>query len=350
MAKENHMKAIVLKEPKRLELMDVAPPHADGENVIIDVLACGICGSDIHYWEMGFGMAGVQDLILGHEFCGTVSDPGARGDLLPGDRVTYIPLNPCGGCPTCAKGLFQLCPNSWKRSIPGNNAPGAFAEKVALRADMVRKLPTDISDDEACLIEPAAVALHAVHQAGVAVGETVLIIGGGTIGLLSAAWAKVAGASLVGICEVNPHRIEAAKNSGFVHAVFDGRDGKIKRQLKEASGGGFDKVVETSATDAGIAVAVSALRACGTFVLAGINFSRQAVPTLAMTSKELVQKGSMAYRINEFETAGMFISEKRLDLRALVNRTVGFEGVQDVFEQLHAGEPTIIKAVLRPGS
>lgn len=342
------MKAAVLTGPRKLELADVDAPAKDGENVIIDVAACGVCGSDIHYWEMGVGMAGVQDLIPGHEFCGIVSDPGARTDLVPGDRVTSIPLNPCGDCPICGQGLFQLCPHSWRRPIPGNNAPGAFAEKVALRGDMVRKLPDEITDEAACLIEPAAVALHALHQASVSVGDRVLVIGGGTIGLLCAAWAKRAGAMLVGICEVNPHRIEYAEASGFADTVFDGRHEKVRRHFKEASGGGFDKVVETSAVDAGLALGVSALRARGTLVLAGINFSPQAVPTLAMTSKELVQKGSMAYSIGEFDTALSFMADNRLDVGGMVNKRAKLSDLQDIFEKLHAGEPTIVKAVIFP--
>ena len=342
------MKALVLKAPRQLELQDIEAPQADGGNVIIDVSACGICGSDLHYWELGFGMAGVRDLVLGHEFCGVVSDPGARTDLSPGDRVTYIPLNPCGQCDSCAIGNPQLCPSSWKRPIPGNNAPGAFAEKVALRPDMVRKLPPEVSDEAACMIEPAAVALHAVRQAGVSVGETVLVIGGGAIGLLSAAWAGIAGASLVGLCEVNPHRIDAARESGFARVVFDARAPKIKRHIKEASNGGFDRVVETSATDAGLAMGVSALRAGGTLVLAGINFSPQAVPTLALTSKEIVLKGSMAYHVGEFETAGAFIAEKRLDIRGLVGRVIGLKDVQAVFSQLLAGGSAVVKTVVKP--
>jgi len=147
---------------------------------------------------------------------------------------------------------------------------------------------------------------------------------------------------------VNPHRIEYAEASGFADTVFDGRHEKVRRRFKEASGGGFDKVVETSAVDAGLALGVSALRARGTLVLAGINFSPQAVPTLAMTSKELVQKGSMAYSIGEFDTALAFIADKRLDVGGMVNKRAKLSDLQDIFEKLHSGEPTIVKAVIFP--
>ncbi|MFP3981790.1 MAG: zinc-dependent alcohol dehydrogenase [Desulfobacterales bacterium] len=342
------MRAVKLTGARKLEPVEVADPEAEENNVIMDVLACGICGSDLHYWEMGVGMDGKPGLIPGHEFCGTVADPGPRSDLQPGDRVTYIPLNPCGVCPTCQKGLFHICQKAFTRPIPGNNAPGAFAEKVAGRADMVRKLPDSLSDEEACLVEPAAVALHAIRQAGFRVGDKVLITGGGTIGLLSAAWARIAGAGLVGLCEVNPHRLEHAGNWQYVDEVFDGRDEKLRRKLKQASDGGFDAVVETSAVDAGLFTAMSALKPGGTVVLAGINFSAQSVSTLMLTSKELVQKGSMAYAIDEFDTSLAFMADKRLDTAGMVNCRPGFSDLQETFERLHAGTPEIVKAVVRP--
>ncbi|MFP4650244.1 MAG: zinc-dependent alcohol dehydrogenase [Desulfobacterales bacterium] len=342
------MRAVSLAGPRKLELTEQPAPEPDGENVIINVSACGICGSDLHYWEMGAGMDGEPGLIPGHEFCGTVADPGPRGDIKPGDRVTYIPLNPCGACPTCDKGLFQLCPAAFKRPVPGNNAPGAFAEKVAGRADMIRKIPDSVTDEEACIAEPAAVSLHAIRQAGVRVGGKVLVIGGGAIGLLSAAWAKIAGAGLVGLCEVNPHRIEFARGLEFVDHVFDAGDEKLKRNIKQVSDGGFDAVAETSATDAGFAAAVSALLPRGTLVLAGISFSPQTVSTLMVTSKEIFVKGSMAYGIDEFDTSLAFLADRRLETRDLISRTVDFAGLQDAFQQLHAGDQAIIKAVVRP--
>lgn len=342
------MRAAKLSQPQKLQLGVEDEPVAGKGEVVIDVSACGVCGSDLHYWEMGVDMNGHPDLIPGHEFCGIVSDPGESVDLQPGDRVTCVPLNPCDKCPTCSKGLPQLCPTSAGRRIPGNSAPGAFAEKVVCRSDMVRKLPEGISEEEACLIEPAAVALHAVRKSGVRVGDKLLVTGGGPIGLLCAAWARIAGAELVGLCEVNPHRLEQAGNWPYIHQVLDGRDQKLRRKLKQVSDGGFDAVVETSATDPGISTAMSALKPLGWLVLAGINFSPQAVSTLVLTSKELVQKGSMAYNIEEFETAMAFMADNRLQTRELVNRSAGLEDLQTVFEELCSGEPRTIKAVVRP--
>ncbi|MFW6334396.1 MAG: zinc-dependent alcohol dehydrogenase [Desulfosalsimonas sp.] len=342
------MKAVKLTGPRKLELVEEQEPRPGGDNAVIRVSACGICGSDLHYWEMGTGMDGEPGLIPGHEFCGIVEDPGPAKDLNPGDRVTYIPLNPCGQCSMCKRDLRHLCPAAFRRMVPGNNAPGAFAEKVGGRADMFRKIPDSMSDEEACLVEPAAVALHAVRQAGVSIGDKVLVMGGGAIGLLCAAWTKAAGAGFAGICEINPGRIENARSMQFVDEVFDAGGKKLKRNLKQASDGGFDSVLETSAAEAGIAAAVSALLPRGTLILAGISFVPQTVSTLMLTSKELAVKGSMAYSVEEFETALEFIASKRLEARGLINRVLGFGDLWQAFEELDKGNADIVKAVVRP--
>ncbi len=342
------MLALTLTAPRKLELMEVDEPRGGGNNLLIKVSACGICGSDLHYWEMGTGMDGSPGLIPGHEFCGTILDAGTHPELSPGDRVTCIPLNPCGECGRCAKGLYQLCRDSLKRPVPGNNAPGAFAEQLEVRSDLVRKLPPEISDEEACLVEPAAVAFHAVRQADISLGDRVLIIGGGPVGLLGAAWAYINGAGLVGLCEINTHRLAFAENFGYVQQVFDAGNQKLKKNLKQFSGGGFDAVVETSAADPGIATGMSALEVGGTMVLAGINYSPQALSTLTLTTKELNLKGSMAYSLEEFDAVIKYIAEKRVELRKVVNRLVKLEEVPAVFEEIHSGDTEIIKAVCRP--
>jgi threonine dehydrogenase-like Zn-dependent dehydrogenase len=94
------MKAIRLDSPRKLIVVDIPEPENDGVQVRMKVAACGICGSDLHYWESGLGMDGKPGLILGHEFCGTVEDPGSRTDLTRGTRITALPVNPCGLCRT----------------------------------------------------------------------------------------------------------------------------------------------------------------------------------------------------------------------------------------------------------
>lgn len=341
------MRALTLTGPRRLELRETPEPVPDGQQVIIRVNACGICGSDLHYWDAGLDMTGKPGLVLGHEFCGNVADAGCRSDLSCGERVTALPLDPCGECGQCQAGRPNLCTHGMKRSIPGNSSPGAYADFVRVRPDMVRKLPAAISDEEAAMIEPAAVALHAVRQAGTGTGDRVLITGGGAIGRLCALWARIGGASCIALTEVNAERRASALDSGDADAVFDAADPKVASALKKYNPGGFDAAIETSASDSGISTAITALKPGGTLLLAGISFHPQTILTLPLVFKEILQKGALGYLPEEFDLARQYLSDKRLDLKHLVSRVVDLSGVQETFERLSSGTSSDIKVVIR---
>ncbi|MFZ5573458.1 MAG: zinc-dependent alcohol dehydrogenase [Thermodesulfobacteriota bacterium] len=342
------MRAIRLDGPRSLNLTELPLPEADGQQVRMKVSACGICGSDLHYWDAGRGMDGKPGLIPGHEFCGTVDDPGARTDLPKGVRITALPLNLCGTCESCRTGADNICLQGMKRPIPGNNSPGAYAEYLLLRPDMVRALPDSVSDGQAVMIEPAAVALHAMRRAGVTTGRRVLVTGGGPIGVLVAAWARIAGASLVVLSEVDPFRKAFAERKGDADAILDGRDPELGRRLKKMSGGGFDAAVETTARDQGYQTALSALKPRGVLVLAGISLAMQQVPTILSVIKEIRTKGSFAYHPEEFDTALAFIACKRLAVESMVTSTIGFDEVQATFERLSSGSSDQMKVMIKP--
>jgi 2-desacetyl-2-hydroxyethyl bacteriochlorophyllide A dehydrogenase len=342
------MKAVTLSGPKRLELGVFDKPAPDGRSAIIKVASCGICGSDLHYWEAGVGMNGLPGLIMGHEFAGIVEDPGGRDDIKPGDRVTAIPLNPCGECTSCRQGLVQMCMNGMKRPNIGQNSPGAYAEYVSIRSDMVRRLPDQMNDLEAAMIEPASVCLHAVRRAGIKAGDKVLIVGSGTIGLLSAAWAKLSGASRIIMTEVNDARAAAAARLGDADEVIDAKDAKANSKIKKASSGGVDAAIDASASEAGINSALSALKIRGTLVLAGISFMPQSLMTLPLTVKEIKLKGTFGYGIDDFDLAMDFMARKVLKVEKYINREIGLEGVQEACEALHSGKSGDVKIIIRP--
>lgn len=343
------MQAIILNGPRQLALADVESPEADGDAVIIAVTACGICGSDLHYWELGAGMDGLPGLVMGHEFCGTVADPGSRGDLRQGERVVVLPTDACGACANCLSGCSNICLKALKRYNPGNNSPGAYAEYVAVRPGMVRKLPDSVNDMSAALVEPAAVALHAVNRAGVQIGDAVLITGGGPIGLLCAMWARVKGARCVILSEPNAFRIDFAKGLDIADYVLDATDPELKQQVRNLSRGGVHRAIETAASDAALKTAVSALKTRGRLVLAGISFQPQAAPTLAMTMKELDIAASFAYLPAEFDCVIDYLAGRRIAVEALVTSEIPLAAVPAAFEQLAGGASGDIKVLIRPG-
>jgi (R,R)-butanediol dehydrogenase/meso-butanediol dehydrogenase/diacetyl reductase len=341
------MKAVKLVAKKKLEVAGVDKPSTDGGSAIIKVINCGICGSDIHYWEDGQGMGGAKDLIMGHEFGGVLEDPGLRNDLTPGDRVTAVPGNPCGECGPCKNGLYNLCVNVVKRPHPGLNSPGAYAEYIAVRPDMVRKLPDSISDLSASMIEPSAVAFHAVACANLRPGSRCLVVGAGTIGLLCAAWLRICGASYIAMTEVNAERRELAGKLGDLDEVFDARDEKLNSKIKRVTAGGVDVAIDASAADAGINSAFLLLKPKGTLILAGVSLKPQSIMTLIALAKEITIKPIYAYLPSEFDSAIDFIARGALKTERFVSRTIGMDEVQAAFEDLHSGRSKDVKVVVK---
>ena len=197
------MKCVKIESAKKLVESEAEKPVSKNGSVVFKVESCGICGSDIHYWDIGQP----EGLIMGHEFAGTVIDPGSRTDLKVGDKITGLPISPCGVCKACKSGNPQYCKLTWSKAVGlslTNN--GGYAEYSSCRADMVKKLPDNVSFDQAAMVEPSSVSLHAVNLANIKEGDKVLIIGAGIIGLMCAEFAKLNGAKYIAMLETNEMR------------------------------------------------------------------------------------------------------------------------------------------------
>ena len=227
------MKCVSISGEKSFVLKDIDVPVSKDGSVVLEVKSCGICGSDIHYWDMGNPVG----LVMGHEFCGTVIDPGNRSDLKPGDGITGLPISPCGLCDACKSGNPQYCKDTWTNAIGLSlENSGGYAEISSCYSKMVRKLPDEVSDEEACMVEPSAVSLHAIKLADIMVGDKVCIIGGGIIGLMAAVFAKMEGATYVVLMETNEARGKKALKYGYVDEYYNALDQEIIPKLKKKTG------------------------------------------------------------------------------------------------------------------
>ncbi|HZK84995.1 MAG TPA: alcohol dehydrogenase catalytic domain-containing protein [Desulfosporosinus sp.] len=336
------MRVVVLDGPKKLSVVEKPTPQADGKKVIIKISKVGICGSDLHMWEKGERVG----LVMEHEFSGTVVDAGLLKDSLKvGDRVTALPLDPCLKCVSCLKGDINMCLNPV--ASPGIRADGAYAEFFACRPDMIRKLPDSISDDEATMLEPAAVTLRAVRNAGIKPGDKVLINGGGIIGLLSAAWARFAGASYIALTEANKTRGENAAKMADIDAYFDATDPEMLNKLLQGSGGGFDQAIDCTAVPSAINNAIMAMNRGGRIILAGVSYKPIPINTLVVVLREIEFKGTIAYS-HEFDKAMDIIGSKRLNTERFISGTIELDGAQAAFEKLTAGTYPDVKILIRP--
>ena len=339
------MKCVKIKGARNVEFDHIDEPKKDNENVIIEVKKAGICGSDIHYWDLGMP----DGLVMGHEFCGIVKDPGSRKDLKVGDRVTALPISPCGKCPSCLSGNPQFCLETWDKATGLSlTNPGAYAEKTAIRPDLTIKVPKNITDNEVAMVEPTAVALHAIHLANIKIGDKVLVIGAGIIGDLCAMFAKINGASFVAISETNKKRGNKAVKLGVADIFYDAKNEHFNENARKEVPYGYDVVLDCSGNSIAVSTALSMARPNGTIVLVGVSMDKIEIPSIILVTHELKVYGAIAYTYDEFKTCIDLMAEGKIDVKKFMDDIVGLKGVQKAFERLTSGNDDAIKILIDP--
>ncbi|HIT10901.1 MAG TPA: alcohol dehydrogenase catalytic domain-containing protein [Candidatus Onthousia faecigallinarum] len=340
------MKAIAIKGVREFEMKEIEKPvEAKDGYVLIDVKKSGICGSDLHYFEAG----GPVGLIMGHEFSGVVVDPGTRTDLKVGDRVTGLPISPCGKCHACLTGNPQYCLETWNQAVGlSPDHPGGLTSRIFVREDMVLKLPDSVSFEEGAMVEPTAVGLHAVHLADIRVGAKVLVIGGGIIGLVSAMFAKKEGASYVALSETNEARGKKALTFGVADEYFDAKNQKVIEEMVAKTEGGFDVVIECCGNSAAVSSALMAVKPGGCVILVGVSLTPVTIPTVLSVMRELTVKGAIGYTKEEFASVIDLMANKQIEVLKFVSEEVGLEGIQAAYEKLTSGTSEEVKILVDP--
>ncbi len=212
-------------------------PEPGPLDVLVEIAAVGVCGSDVHYYEHGRIQTRIVrgPHVLGHESAGRVVAVGERvSKHAVGDRVTLEPGLPCGRCRECRTGVYNLCQDVKFLGAPPTD--GAFTRYLAMHEDFAHALPDGLSDEAGALMEPLSVALWACERAGVSAGDRVLVTGAGPIGQLSAQAAAARGATEIVVTDVNEHRLELALRTGATHAVQAGEQPPEADVLIECSG------------------------------------------------------------------------------------------------------------------
>ena len=339
------MKCVAIKGPRELSPAMITDPVSKDGSVLIEISRAGICGSDIHYWDIGQP----QTLVMGHEFCGKVLDPGSRNDLKVGDRVTALPISPCGKCEACISGNPQYCPETWTYAIGlALTNPGAYAEKTTARADMVIKVPDNVSDEEGAMVEPTAVAYHAVNLATINANSKVLVIGGGIIGQLSAMLAKKKGAKFVALAETNELRGKKAVLLGSADKFYSAKDEDFLSKVMENNPYGYDVVIDCC----GNSICVSNALMCGKpnadIILVGVSMENISIPSILAVTKEQKLLGAIAYTKEEFKECLDMMERKEIDVLKYVDDVVDLENVQHAFERLTSGNDDAIKILIDP--
>jgi L-iditol 2-dehydrogenase len=338
---EPTMRTAVLEGVGKVTLQDRPVPEPGPGEVLVAVTAVGTCGSDVHYYEHGRIGDFVVDspLVLGHEPAGTVAatGPGASRHRI-GQRVSVEPGVPDFTCPQCRAGRYNLCPRMRFFGTPPID--GAFCEYVVVHEEFAYPVPDGLSDDAAALVEPLSVGVWASRKARVGPGARVLVTGAGPVGLLCMQAALAFGATYVAITDVNPRRLQMARDLGATEAVDVRATSLADADLAP------DVLLECSGHPAAIGEAIRAVQRAGRIVLVGMGGDEIPLPLAHVQTRELEVTGTFRYA-NTWPAAIALAASGRVDLDALVT---GHYGLADVEQALTAGvrDPDSVKVVVRP--
>jgi L-iditol 2-dehydrogenase len=346
------MKALLLSEYKHLALTDLPTPAPGAGEVLIQVAACGICGSDVHGYDGGSGRR-IPPIVMGHEAAGVVAALGdGATSYRVGERVTFDSTVYCGGCEFCRRGEVNLCNH---RQVVGVSCgeyrrAGAFAEYVTVPERILYRLPDKLSFSDAAMLEAASVAIHAVRVADVAGGETALVIGAGMIGLLILQAARASGCSRIFVADVDATRLELARSLGadaVIESAGDSRESLTSR-IEELTGGrGVDLVFEAVGRPETVASAIDCTRKGGTVALVGNISPEVSIPLQKVVTRQIRLQGSCA-SAGEYPQAMDWVAEGKIKVAPLITAVAPLAEGPSWFARLYAREPNLMKVVLDP--
>jgi L-iditol 2-dehydrogenase len=343
------MKALLLSEYNRLEIVDVPMPRPSADEVLVRVEACGICGSDVHGYDGTSGRR-IPPIIMGHEAAGTVAAVGADvKDLHEGDRITFDSTIYCGHCEYCLKGEVNLCNN---RQVLGVSTPdfrreGAFAEYVLVPRLVTYPLPEQIPFSRAAMIEPLAVAVHAVSLVEIRPETSALVVGAGMIGLLVMQVLKDAGCARIYVSDIDDTRLRMAQELGAT-ATVNAKSADVTAELTKLTGGiGVDLAFEAVGSTPTVKSAVESVRKGGSVVLIGNVTPTVELPLQVVVGRQITLRGSAA-SAGEYPKCIDLLARGAVQVDPLITAVAPLEQGQEWFDRLHSREPNLMKVVLTP--
>lgn len=331
----------------RCDEVEIPVPH--GEEVLVRVGACGICGSDLpRVFEHG-SSNGKYPLTIGHEFAGEVVQVGEQADpALIGVRAAIFPLIPCRKCDPCVTGNYAMCEDY---DYLGSRCDGGFAEYCLVHSAW-HLIPSEkASMEELSMTEPACVAQHAVRRANVTAGQTVVIFGAGPIGILAARWVKIFGAEPI-LVDISPEKVAFAREKGF--RVVNSREENVIEAVKKYNGGRLaDAAIEGTGAGVVLSSCIECVRAKGTIALLGNPAGETKIPQKLhsmMLRKEVdvhgVWNSSRApYPVNEWKFTVRMMDEGVLKTADLITDRLSLEELPQAMAEIKSGTRKIVKAV-----
>ena len=339
------MKAVRWYAPHDMRVVEIEKPAPKPYEALIRIESTGVCGSDMHYFAEGrIGKTVITTpIVLGHEYAGIVEDVGGEADRsLIGRRVAVEPGIPCMRCEFCLKGHYNVCTKLQFPGGPPND--GALCEYICVHAAFCFPVPEGMTSAEAAMIEPLAVALHAIELAKLKAGESVAILGLGPIGLLTAQVARVAGAGKIFGCDLHDYRVAASAKHSVDLAFNAARENTLDVILRETNGRGVDVAIDCARSTETPAMCCRVARPAGRCVLVGISGEENGVfPVDIARRKELTITWCRRFLFN-FPTAIDFVASGRIDVKSMITHSYPLERSLEAFNLVEQAADGVLKA------
>ncbi|MEV7090713.1 galactitol-1-phosphate 5-dehydrogenase [Streptomyces sp. NPDC093085] len=338
------MRAALLHAPGDIRVEEVPVPLPGPREALVQVAACGVCGSDIARMLRPGGSYHLP-LICGHEFSGHVVALGAElaaaGTVQEGDLVAVPPLIPCRRCAPCAQGHFSLCEDY---DYFGSRRAGAYAQYVTVPEGNLMVLPDGLDPRAAAMLDPAAIALHAIWRTKLRTGHRVAVVGAGPIGLFAVQWARLAGASEVLSIDVSEEKAAMAREAGATHTAT------TPERATELAGTGYDVIIESAGVPATADQAVSLAARHGQAVFIGIPHDPVVLPKATFSAflrREVTLHGawnsfSAPFPGDEWRTAARALGDGSLRWKFMITHELGLDDVSATLHQL--GDRTVFSS------
>ena len=340
------MRALRFLEPRKLEVQEVNKPVPGPDEVLLKIRACGICGSDPAGYTGRSGRR-IPPMTMGHEFAAEVEQVGANvTEFKPGDAVIPQPINFCGTCENCRRGLTMLCLNKIFYGVLTTD--GAMAEYLCVPAKQLYRKPENISFYEAALAEPYAVTYGAYRKAGSLKDQIVLIIGAGTIGDCLLQLVLLDEPKMVIMADLSDRRLEIAKGLGATHTINTGKVDALEEISRITDGHMIDISFEACGVEPTANLSIKALKIAGTSVWLGMNQKEMTLNMQDVVCSARNVLGSFNYTHKEFGEVVELIGSGRLATDKIISKIVSLDEAPQAFEDLLASPDQFLKIVIDP--
>jgi len=336
------MKAVRVNKPYDLEIKEMEKPVIDEHNnVLVQMIAAGICGSDVHIYH-GTNAAATYPRVIGHEMVGRVAEVGRNVmKVKVGDRVIIDQVVNCGECYACRMDRGNVCANL---EVRGVHIDGGYREFITVPEKDVYLVPASLKDEEAVMIEPATIAVQSCSRAELCEEDSLLILGAGALGSSILKIARLYTNKII-VADIIDEKLESMKDLGAMYTINTAKENLLEKVKEYTAGYGVTVSIDAACTNDSLEKLLDVTGNAGRVITMGFSIENTPVTQFKITSKELDVRGSRLQN-KKFQGVIDLVNEGKIDLRGTVSHTFHFTDAQAAFDLMDSQDPSIRKVVL----